>query len=139
MLVPQREHRKILGTIFSSSLFENRAPPELALLTTFVGGMRQPELAQQDDNEIAAMVQAEHVSVLGATAHTEFVRVKRWARAIPQYTLGHLARIAVIEDAERRFPGLFFCANYRGGVAIGDCIKSADRTTNHIVKFLLDE
>jgi protoporphyrinogen/coproporphyrinogen III oxidase len=79
---------------------------------------------------------AEHVAVLGALARAEFVRVKRWPRAIPQYTLGHLTRIAAIEDAERSFPGVFFCANYRGGVAIGDCTSSARRASDEVVKFL---
>ena len=139
VLVPQREERNTLGTIFSSSLFDNRAPPDLALLTTFVGGMRQPELARLNESEIVAIVHAEHVAMLGARAHAKFVRVKRWARAIPQYTLGHLGRIATIEGAERNFPGMFFCANYRGGVAIGDCIKSADRAASQVAEFLRRE
>lgn len=126
-LVPQREQRRILGTIFSSTLFGERSPPEIALLTTFIGGMRQPDLAQLEPDEIADIAQAELAALLGAPAHAEFVRVTRWPRAIPQYTLGHLDRIAQIERAERDIPGLFFCANYRGGIALGDCIKSADR------------
>ncbi len=136
VLVPLREHRNILGTIFSSTLFANRAPSEIALLTTFVGGTRQPELGRLDGNEVAEMVQAEHVSMLGVRERAEFVRVTRWLRAIPQYTLGHAARIAVVAEAERTVPGLFFCANYRGGVAIGDCVKSAHRAADQIVQFL---
>lgn len=136
VLMPQCEGMKTLGTIFSSSLFENRAPPGLALLTTFLGGMRQPELAQLADPAIAEIVQAEHAKTLGTTARAQFVRVRRWDRAIPQYTLGHLARIAEIEAAERDFPGVFFCANYRGGVAIGDCINAADRTATSVAEFL---
>jgi oxygen-dependent protoporphyrinogen oxidase len=136
VLVPLREHMKTLGTIFSSTLFDNRAPAGLVLLTTFVGGMRQPELAQLDDSAIADIVHAEHATLLGATARPEFMRVRRWPRAIPQYTLGHHARIAAIESAEHSIPGVFFCANYRGGVAIGDCIKSADRTAIQVAEFL---
>jgi oxygen-dependent protoporphyrinogen oxidase len=136
VLMPQRESRNTLGTIFSSTLFENRAPPGQALLTTFVGGMRQPALARLDEGEIAAIAQAEHVKVLGAPAHAQFVRVRRWAHAIPQYTLGHLARIAAVEAAERTVPGLFYCANYRNGVAIGDCIKSAGHCSTRVAEFL---
>lgn len=136
MLVPECERRQILGTIFSSSLFDNRAPCELALLTTFLGGMRQPELAQLGEREIAYIAEAENAELLGIAARAEFVKVTRWARAIPQYTLGHSVRIAQLDEAERMFPGLFFCANYRGGVAIGDCIKSAHRTANAMADFL---
>ena len=135
-LVPECERGQTLGTIFSSTLFGNRAPDGLVLLTTFVGGMRQPELARLGEHEIADGVQAEHAAVLGTPARAEFVRVTHWPRAIPQYTLGHHARIACIEETERNFPGLFFCANYRGGGAIGDCVKSADRAAGQVAAFL---
>jgi oxygen-dependent protoporphyrinogen oxidase len=135
-LVPQRERRLVLGTIFSSTLFDKRAPQNLALLTTFIGGMRQPELVQREEGEIAGLAQAELAALLGAPARAEWVRVTRWPRAIPQYTLGHLGRIARIEETERNFPGLFFCANYRGGIAVGDCIKSAARAARQVTAFL---
>lgn len=135
-LVPKKEKRRILGTIFSSSLFPNRAPNGTVLLTTFVGGMRQPELARADEGAIAALVEEELASLLGARAAPQHRWVNRWERAIPQYTLGHLERIAAIEAAERAFPGLFFCANYRGGISVADCIASsrtaADRVVGHL-------
>ncbi len=135
-LVPQREQRRILGSIFSSTLFENRAPHDQVLLTTFVGGMRQPELAQLAADEIAAVAQKELAGLLGAPRRALWTRVIRWPRAIPQYTLGHLDRIACVEQAERNLPGLYFCANYRGGIAVGDCIRSADRAAGLIAAFL---
>jgi oxygen-dependent protoporphyrinogen oxidase len=136
MLVPQCEHRQILGTIFSSTLFANRAPDGQALLTTFVGGTRQPELALLDEREISRRVQAEHAALLGVSGNPELVRVTRWLRAIPQYEIGHAKRVACVEEAERDFRGLYFCANYRGGIAIGDCIKSADRTAREVTAYL---
>lgn len=136
MLVPQVENRQILGTIFSSSLFAERAPQGRHLLTTFIGGARQSALARLDKAEIAAIAQAEHADLLGASANPEFVKVRQWAQAIPQYNIGHAARISRVEQAERALPGLFFCANYRGGVSIGDCIKSADRTVSAAQAFL---
>jgi oxygen-dependent protoporphyrinogen oxidase len=136
MLVPECERRQILGTIFSSTLFGNRAPEDVVLLTTFVGGVRQPALARLDETEIADLALAEHTALLGASACPEAVRIKYWPQAIPQYTLGHAARITHVENAELEFPGLFFCANYRGGVSIGDCIKSADRATREVAAFL---
>ena len=124
-LVPEKERRRILGTIFSSTLFENRAPAGTALLTTFVGGMRQPELARLDDEAIARSVHEELATLVGARAAPRWARVSRWERAIPQYTPGHLDRMAALEAAERDLPGLYFCANYRGGISVADCIKSA--------------
>ena len=136
MLIPECERRQILGTIFSSTLFENRAPDGWVLLTSFVGGTRQPELARRGEPAIAGLVQTELAALLGISADPEFVHVKRWPRAIPQYTLGHAGRIAEVAAAERSFPGLFFCANYRGGISIGDCIKSADRAADQAAAFL---
>jgi oxygen-dependent protoporphyrinogen oxidase len=123
-LVPEKEKRRILGTIFSSSLFPGRGPDGMVVLTTFVGGMRQPELARASDAEVAALVQAENAALLGAPPKAAVVRLTRWAQAIPQYSLGHLARVAQAEAAEAALPGLHFCANWRGGISVGDCIKS---------------
>ncbi len=136
LLVPACERGQILGTLFSSSLFDNRAPRELALLTTFLGGMRQPELAQLDEREIARIAEADNARLLGIGGRAEFVKVTRWERAIPQYTLGHSARMAQLDVAERMSPGLFFCANYRGGISVGDCIKSAHSAANALADFL---
>jgi oxygen-dependent protoporphyrinogen oxidase len=136
VLVPQRERGQTLGTLFSSSLFEHRAPSGKVMLTTFVGGTRQPSLARLDEAEIAAIVQASHVATLSARNPPDFVRIKRWEQAIPQYTLGHHNRISAVDAAERAFPGVFFCANYRGGVAIGDCVKAAHGMAGKVENFL---
>lgn len=135
-LVPRKEQRGILGTIFSSTLFDNRAPETTALLTSFVGGMRQPEVAQDDETRIARTVQTEHSALLGARRQARWTRVTRWPRAIPQYALGHLDRMAALDAAERDLPGLFFCANYRGGIAVGDCIRSAHAMAQRVAAYL---
>ena len=135
-LVPAKEQRRILGTIFSNVLFENRAPHGTALLTTFVGGMRQPELAAGDEHAIASLVQEELGGILGAPPRARWVSVKRWPRAIPQYTLGHLNRIAALEAAERALPGLFFCANYRGGISVADCVRSGHAMAERVATAL---
>jgi oxygen-dependent protoporphyrinogen oxidase len=124
-LVPQKEGRRILGTIFSSTLFEQRTGSDRVLLTTFVGGMRQPEVARLEEAEIAAIVEAELAALLGARAGPRSIAVTRWERAIPQYAPGHSQRMAALEAAEAALPGLYFCANYRGGISVGDCVKSA--------------
>ena len=115
----------MLGSLFSSSMFEGRAPNGSVLLTTFVGGKRQPELAAKADAEIAAMVHEELASLVGASAPPQWTEMMRWQKAIPQYTLGHLGRIAAIEAAEQSVPGLFLRGSYRDGVSVGDRIKAA--------------
>lgn len=126
-LIPAREDRRILGTIFSSTLFPHRASGGHALLTTFVGGMRRPPDAALPDDELRGLVAAELRDLLGAGAPVD-VTVTRRPRAIPQYTMGHEARIERITAVEARYPGLHLCANYRGGISVGDCVASAEAT-----------
>ncbi|MGZ8253689.1 MAG: protoporphyrinogen oxidase [Burkholderiaceae bacterium] len=131
-LAPAKERPAVLGTLFSSTMFENRAPSEVAVLTTFVGGRRNPELAMAGDAEVRSAVQAELSRLVGAGAEPMWSEITRWTRAIPQYTMGHLQRIAAVEEAERAMPGLHFCANYRGGVSIGDCVKAGHATADRL-------
>ena len=124
MLVPRKEQRGILGSLFSSSMFEGRAPEDTVLLTTFAGGRRNPEIAAMSDSGVAGLVRAELADLVGARGEPLWQEIVRWPQAIPQYDLGHLERLRHVETAEATSPGLYFCASYRGGVAVGDCIKN---------------
>ncbi len=130
-LAPKKERPLVLGTLFSSSMFTGRAPDGIVALTTFIGGRRNPELARDEPPQIAATVGNSLRAFVGA-GEPQWHEITRWPRAIPQYTFGHLQRIAVVESAEQAFPGLYFCANYRGGVSVGDCIKSAHAMAERI-------
>lgn len=135
-LVPRVEKRRILGTLFSSSMFEGRAPKGQVLLTTYVGGRRDPELALSPEDELQAMVADELATLLGASQGPRLSVATRWPRAIPQYTLGHRQRIQRAERVESMLPGLYLCASYRGGVSVGDCIKSAHQTADTAAEYL---
>jgi oxygen-dependent protoporphyrinogen oxidase len=135
-LVPRKEARRVLGVLFSSSMFGGRAPAGTALLTTFVGGQRRPELAALGEGEIADLAQQEHTALLGARGRPAFQVVTRWPRAIPQYTLGHLGRVARAEAARQQLPGLFFCANWTGGVSVGDCIRNGHLQADAVAAWL---
>jgi oxygen-dependent protoporphyrinogen oxidase len=132
MLVPAAEDRRILGTIFSSSLFPDRAPSGRVLLTTFVGGARQPELALLPDDEIERLVRNDLAALLGVEGTPVFRRVIRWPRAIPQYNLGYGEIVSALEKLEAAHPGLHFVGNYRGGIAAGQCIRNGLRLAEEI-------
>lgn len=131
MLVPEVERRNILGVIFSSTLFPNRAPDGMVALTTFLGGDRQPELARADDATIERIVQIEHEQLLGISAPPVRIAIHRWEQAIPQYTLGYGKIIDEIDRAERDNAGLTLIGNYRGGVAIGDRVRAGSTLASH--------
>ncbi len=135
-LVPKVEHRAILGTLFSSSMFDGRAPGDMVLLTTFAGGRRNPEVAGMTDAGLADAVHAELSDLVGARAAPAWREVVRWPQAIPQYDLGHLERLRPVEAAEVANPGLWFCANYRGGVAVGDRIAKGDALAADVDAFV---
>lgn len=123
-LVPKIEKRRILGSLFSSSMFEGRAPEGTVILTTFVGGRRNPDVAALPDKELVATVHNDLAPLVGAKAAPLWAAITRWPQAIPQYELGHGERLAEVDRAEAALPGLWFCANYRGGVSVSDCVKN---------------
>jgi oxygen-dependent protoporphyrinogen oxidase len=104
-------------------------------LTSFVGGRRNPELAQGSEQLIGDNVLRSSERFLGARK-PRFVVVKKWPRAIPQYTLGHGERLAAVARLEARFPGLVLCSNWRGGVSISDCIDSGLHTGAQLHRWL---
>ena len=135
-LAPRVEQRRILGTLFSSSMFSGRTDADRVLLTTFVGGLREPALASLPEAQIQTIVDMELQALVGTRSTPVSSWVTRWPRAIPQYTIGHAGRIRDARIAETALPGLFLCASYRGGVAVGDCIASAYDTADAVAAHL---
>ncbi|UCH52406.1 MAG: protoporphyrinogen oxidase [Pseudomonadota bacterium] len=125
MLIPSRERLKTLGALFSSTLFPGRAPAGEILLTAFIGGARNPSIAELSEAAIVEQVLADLRALLGIDGEPTMVLVNRWARAIPQYELGHLERIGRIDEALAKWPGLHTRANWRDGISVADCISHA--------------
>lgn len=137
MLVPPVEDRfDVLGTIFSSSLFPGRAPDDSVLLTTFVGGARNPTLAERPPSAIQTIVERDLSRLLGVDESPIFAHHVHWPQAIPQYTLGYGTVKETLDDLESERDGLFFAGNYREGVSVGDAMDSgasaADRAAQMV-------
>lgn len=130
-LAPRVEDPPVLGTLFASAMFAERAPADVAVLTSFVGGRRRPQDALAHDEHIAADVVRSNAYLLGAGAPM-FTEVRRWPRAIPQYDLGHLQRLAAVEALEAQAPWLTLCGNWRGGVSVSDCIKAGHERAERV-------
>jgi protoporphyrinogen/coproporphyrinogen III oxidase len=126
-LVPEAEKRRILGTLFSSTLFPGRAPEGHVALTTFVGGMRQPALARLGDGAIVDVVCRELAGLLGAKGEPVYVNVHRWPRAIPQYDLDFQRFKDACTAVERAAPGIYIGGNARDGISLANCIESGRR------------
>ena len=126
LVVPHRERRQILATSFSSRKFPERAPAGSVLLRTFVGGAMQPELNDLPDDELLRIVQSELNELLGVRGEPELSLVVRYPRAMPQYHVGHLDRVARIEALTARHSGLALAGNAYRGVGIPDAIQSGE-------------
>ena len=124
--MPSGEGRRVLGVVWSSSLFADRAPDGHALLRVIVGGARHPELLQLDDEALVAVVREELGITLGRLPDPAFAQVVRWPRAIPQYTLGHLDRVRDAEGAVATLGGVHLAGNGLYGVSLADCVARAD-------------
>jgi oxygen-dependent protoporphyrinogen oxidase len=124
VLVPAVEKLSILGVLFNSTLFPGRAPSGQVLLTVFVGGARQPELAGMEDEPLLEKVKSDLSKLLRVTGQPVFRQFVRWPRGIPQYNLDHGEKLAAMEKAERNWPGLTLAGSYSGGVSVAQCLAT---------------
>lgn len=136
MLVPAAEGLRILGTLYSSSLFPNRAPDGCVTLTSYVGGTRAPELARLPEDELVALTDADLRQLLGITGAPVFRHVMVYERAIPQYELGYGRFKDRMAELERHMPGLFFAGHYRDGISLADSMLSGDAVAGRIAGLL---
>lgn len=123
-LVPSREQRPFLGTIFSSSLFQGRAPEGMCLLTQFIGGMRQPHLAALPTEVLVKSVCQELHLLLGLRADPAFVAHRFWPQAVAQYGLEHGLVLKELSDFEAEYPGWSFLGHFRSGVSLPQCLEA---------------
>ncbi|WP_322512498.1 protoporphyrinogen oxidase [Chloroflexus sp.] len=118
VLAPSSEKRQFLGILWASSLFPHVAPPDRALTITLAGGAIRPELAEQSEEALIESAIRDNHQLLGISGQPLLTHVTRWRYAIPQYTFGHLERIAAIEQLEQRWPTLQLTGSYRDGVGV---------------------
>lgn len=133
-LIPKIENREILGSIWSSTIFPKRAPEGCVAFTTFVGGTRQPENGLLPDDKLEEIVLKDLNDLVGLNGKPNFIKIKKWHRAIPQYTMGYTEIQKMLTDMEKRFPGLYFAGNFRRGIGMGDSVLSAHETVQKIIE-----
>ncbi len=125
-LTPQRDRRDVLGVQWCSSIFPGRAPEGMVLLRALCGGWHRPDVLQWDDDRLLRAVREELTITMGLRCARVFHQVVRWERAIPQYHVGHLRRVARIEERSRTHSGLYLGGNSFRGVALNDCVEQSE-------------
>lgn len=133
-LAPRNQGLRTLGSIWNSFLFPQRAPDGFVLTNNFIGGETNRDALQLSDDELTNIVHRDLQTVLGITVAPHRLPITRWQRAIPQYNLGHAARVATIEAALQKRPGLHLAGNYLHGVALGDLIRRGKELAAQLTK-----
>ena len=124
VLIPKVENRYALGALFPSSIFPERAPGGMALLTVFIGGSMAPEKALQNEDEMLANVLEDLRDLLGLSGGPEYKRLSVAPNAIPQYVVGYEKYLNQMKQIERDNPGIHFAGHYRDGISVGNSILS---------------
>jgi oxygen-dependent protoporphyrinogen oxidase len=135
-LVPRGQGPRILGALWPSCMFDDRAPDGSMLTTVMVGGAHDPKGAQLDDRKLLRLVREDLRMTVGIHADPYFVRIIRHPRGIPQYTLGHTRRVQAIERRLAAFPGLWITGNSLRGVSINSCVTEAPGVAEAALEFL---
>ena len=131
-LVPRSVGLRILGTVWSSSLFPNRAPADHVQVTSFLGGATDPETVSLSDSSLVDLAHRELTAILGLKSRPIVSRVTTYENAIPQYNLGHTARLATVRSVLENIPDVRLVGNYLRGPAIGACIEQAQEVAESI-------
>jgi oxygen-dependent protoporphyrinogen oxidase len=135
-LIPSKENKKFLGAIWSSTIFVNRSPKDKAAFTIFIGGAKNPEFTVVQAESRIQEVLLEFHKVMGIKGNPELKQWKFWNKAIPQYNIGYIEHENYFEQFEKENPGIFLGGNYRGGISVGDCIKTSFTNFERIKDYL---
>jgi oxygen-dependent protoporphyrinogen oxidase len=133
-VVPAIESRKIMACTFSSLKYPGRAPEGYVLLRAFAGGSLQPDFLHDNDATLERTVRAEIASLLGVSAEPLLVRIQRHPNAMPQYHVGHQARIQRIESALGKHATLALAGSAYHGVGIADCVRTGEQAAEKLFK-----
>jgi oxygen-dependent protoporphyrinogen oxidase len=139
-LVPQGERLDVLGTLWDSSIFADRAPEDYVLLRSMLGGATRPDVAGWDEKQVREKTIAALAKTMKVAVKPEFVRVFPHPEAIPQYLAGHGRRLQALEACANRYPGFYFTGNAFYGIGLNDCVGAANRVAaqafDHLRQFL---
>jgi oxygen-dependent protoporphyrinogen oxidase len=132
-LIPYREGRKILGTLWDSSVFPNRAPDGYVLLRSMLGGVRNSDLALRGEDVLTNVVMDELKDIMEIRAEPDFARVYTHVKGIPQYSPGHERKLEKMDEIVSRFHGLYITGNAYRGIGVNDCVENSYKLAERII------
>ncbi|GMH25702.1 hypothetical protein Nepgr_027545 [Nepenthes gracilis] len=139
VLIPSNQQHnglKTLGTLFSSMMFPDRAPSDLYLYTTFVGGSRNRELAKASMDELKQVVSSDLQQLLGTDGEPTFVNHFYWSKAFPLYGHNYDSVLRGIDKMEQDLPGFFYAGNHKDGLSVGKAMASGCKAAGLVISYL---
>jgi oxygen-dependent protoporphyrinogen oxidase len=132
-VVPRTQGKALLAGTFSSVKYPGRAPEGHVLIRGFLGGMLNTAILEESDAALIGRARGELREALGITAEPVLTRLHRWPASMPQYRVGHLARVETIERAVAALPGLALAGGAYRGVGIADCVRSGEAAAEAVL------
>lgn len=133
-VVPRIEGTRILGSIWTSSIFSDRAPKDFVQFRTMVGGDGDHTVVGLSDQELVDLSLKELTPILGLSGTPAVTRVYRWNRGIPQYKIGHGRRMHQMEEILQSYPGVHLIGNAYSGIGLNDCVKRANQAVEMLFR-----
>jgi oxygen-dependent protoporphyrinogen oxidase len=131
-LVPKSERRRLIACTWVGTKFPHRVPEGTAVLRCFLGGMGDAGALDLSDDAIVAEVMEELRRIVEVTRRPRFSRIYRWPASMAQYTVGHLERMAELEERRAALPGLHLAGNAYQGIGIPDCIRTGKQAARAV-------
>jgi oxygen-dependent protoporphyrinogen oxidase len=135
LLTTSSSSQDVLGVLWDSSIFTDRAPDGKKALRIMIGGQRNPELALKSDEELTALAIQGVEETMGITTPPDVTYIKRWERGIPNYRLGHIERMKKLFETLDEHEGLYLSANAYYGVGLNDCVANAKKVAGEVTDF----
>lgn len=134
-VVPRVERQALLAGTWVTSKWPGRAPEGHVLLRGFLGGGRDPHRLESPDEELIGLAREELTELLGITGEPLFAKLFRWTRQSPQYEVGHLQRVATIDQRVAGLPGLFITGSGFHAIGIPDCVAHGWATAGRAAEY----
>jgi oxygen-dependent protoporphyrinogen oxidase len=135
-LIPRSEGKRILGSIWTSSIFDDRSPDGMVQFRTMIGGATDPEAANLSNDSLLDLVTGELREIIGIKGTPTCTRIFKYEKGIPQFVCGHPDKMKRLAEMQKKYPGLFFTGNAYDGVGLNDCITRSDRAVEGLGRFL---
>ncbi len=134
LLATSSAKKDVLGVLWDSSIFGDRAPKGKKALRVMIGGQRSPKLALKSEDELRELAIKGVKETMGIDELPDISYVKRWERGIPNYRVGHLEKMKKLFDRLKEHKGLYLSSNAYFGVGLNDCVGNSKKVAKEVLE-----